>query len=192
MNPGGLRIRLTPGIFIGVGSMASAYLWMAAEADTHPADPALPIVLLILFGLPAVVILAIVFLGSGSKPQSTDQPPVEETDILVNTGMESIYEELLRVAKRKGIVYYSDIAPLAELDMNLDDHRIRIAQILDGISTSEHEAGRPLLSAVVIGKGTNRPGKGFFELARRVGLHGSSDDRKYWLQERQRVHDYWS
>ena len=40
MNPRGLRIQRTPGIFIGVGSMASAYLWMAAEAETHPTDPA--------------------------------------------------------------------------------------------------------------------------------------------------------
>ena len=136
--------------------------------------------------------LATAFLGSGGKPQSSDQFPVEEADVSVNTGMEAIHEELLRVAKRKSTVYYSDIAPLAELDMNLDDHRMRMAQFLDRISTSEHEAGRPLLSAVVIGKGTNRPGKGFFELARRLGLHGSSDDRKYWLQERQRVHDYWA
>ncbi len=30
VNTGGLRIRRTPGIFIGVGSMASAYLWIAA------------------------------------------------------------------------------------------------------------------------------------------------------------------
>ena len=176
VNPGGLIIRRTPGILIGVGSLLSAYLWMAAEADAHPADPALPIVLLILFSAAAVGILAIAFLTPGHNPHSNDHSSIEDAGISVNTGTQAIYEEILKVAKRKSTVYYSDVAPLAGLDLDLLVHRIRIAQILDGISTSEHEAERPLLSAVVVGKGTGRPGKGFFDLARRlVAQHPSNE-----------------
>lgn len=42
--------RLQPA-FIGLGSMASAYLWMADAADTHPTDPALSLPVLMLFGM---------------------------------------------------------------------------------------------------------------------------------------------
>lgn len=73
VNPGGLRIRRMPGILIGVGSLLSAYLWMTAEAGAHPRDPALPIVLFILFALAAVGILAMAVLAQGDNPHLNDQ-----------------------------------------------------------------------------------------------------------------------
>ena len=103
-----------------------------------------------------------------------------------------IYEELLRVAKGGETTYYSDIAPLARLNMNLQTDRNRIARILDSISKAEHEAGRPLLSAVVILRGEGVPGFGFFSLATELGLRGTNDEIQYWRQELQHVHDYWS
>lgn len=104
---------------------------------------------------------------------------------------EDIYQELVRVARRRDITYYSDIAPLAGLEMSTEVGRMRIAQILGEISTSEHESGRPLLSAVVILKDINIPGSGFFTLAESLGLYDGNDDVRYWLQEIQRVWEYW-
>ena len=53
---GGLQIRRIPSIFIALGSMGSAYLWMAAESDAHPLDPELPATLAILFLVAAVMV----------------------------------------------------------------------------------------------------------------------------------------
>ena len=105
---------------------------------------------------------------------------------------QAIREELLRVAKNGSYINYSDIAPLAGLNMELAHDRNQIADILDGISQAEHEAGRPLLSAVVIRRDMNMPGHGFFALARRLGLHRQGDNLEYWLAELRRAHDYWA
>ena len=51
--------RRLPTAFIGLGSMASAYMWMADAADTHPADPTLSVPVLILFGMCALSTLFI-------------------------------------------------------------------------------------------------------------------------------------
>lgn len=110
----------------------------------------------------------------------------------MNGGTERLYEQLRRVAKCESVTYYSDVAPLVGLNMDLQEDRNRIGDILDRISSTEHRAGRPLLSAVVIRSDKNMPGRGFFKLARRLCLHGADDDFRYWLRELRQVHDYWA
>ncbi len=107
-------------------------------------------------------------------------------------GNHDIREELVRVARNRGYINYSDVAPLAGLNMDLAYDRNQIADILDGISQAEHNAGRPLLSAVVIRRDMNMPGKGFFALAKRLGLLREGDNLEYWLAELRRVHDHWA
>ena len=104
---------------------------------------------------------------------------------------QAIYEQLVRVAERGGTTYYSDIAPLAGVDMGCAVDRNRLFQILDGISRSEHSEGRPLLSAVVVRWAEKTPGIGFFTLARELGMHGGGDDAQYWAEELGRVHQQW-
>jgi hypothetical protein len=109
----------------------------------------------------------------------------------MNTG---IYEELKTIARREDVTTYSAIAPLACLDMSNADHRQQIGEILGEISSAEHRAGRPLLSAVVILDGLNVPGKGFFTLARELGLYKPRkvhDDILFFADELRRVHGYW-
>ena len=110
----------------------------------------------------------------------------------MSTETQAIYEELLKAARSGEPVNYSDIAPLAGLNMDLAHDRNQIAGILDDISRAEHDAGRPLLSAVVIRKGENMPGNGFFTLAKRLGLHTGGDNLDFWLAELRRVHDHWA
>lgn len=74
----GLKVRTVPNIGIGIASMASAYLWIADEAETHPLDPELPVVLLALLiaaalATIAIPTIAIPILAWGSKPQSNDE-----------------------------------------------------------------------------------------------------------------------
>jgi hypothetical protein len=71
--------------------------------------------------------------------------------------------------------------------------RARLARLLTETSREEHMAGRPLLSAVVIGK-TNIgvPGAGFVKLAHELGICGDRTAVECFAAERRRVVDYWS
>ena len=63
---------------------------------------------------------------------------------------------------------------------------------LRAVSEAEHHQGRPLLSAVCVMAGVKRPGQGFFDLARQVGLMQSGqDNREFFETEVARVHAYW-
>ena len=73
VNAGGLQLRRIPGIFIAVGSMASAYLWMAAESGTHPRDPALLGALALIFLMGALVTLFVPLTALLVKSQPADQ-----------------------------------------------------------------------------------------------------------------------
>jgi len=103
----------------------------------------------------------------------------------------NIYEKLKHVAAQEDVTYYSDIAPLASLDMSNPDDRNTIADILGEISTHEHAQGHPLLSAVVIHKDNNIPGNGFFTLAEQLGLYHGGNNFMFFVKELQRVHDFW-
>lgn len=104
---------------------------------------------------------------------------------------QAIYDELRKVAREQRTTTYGDIAPLAQLDMENPYHRTEIARLLGEISTHEHELGRPLLSAVVIGKDTNIPGQGFFTLARELGRYSGDDDVAFFARELSRVFGAW-
>ena len=96
-NPGGMRIRRTPGIVIGVSSLFSAYLWIADEIGIHPRDPSLPVLLLLLFAIPAAGILATALFLPASKPPSANHLPVKfpaarESKIPTDPGTGSVCE----------------------------------------------------------------------------------------------------
>ena len=105
---------------------------------------------------------------------------------------QSIYDELKKVAKKQSYVIYTDIAPLANLDMDSPADRDEIGRLLGEISEAEHAAGAPMLSAVVIQKDNNIPGRGFFTLAKQLGVYDGSDDFKFFVSELTRVYQYWS
>ena len=69
---GRLQFRRLPSIFIGLGSMGSAYLWMAAENNSHPLAPELPLALAILFAMAAIFTL-LASLNSWSNSRSSGQ-----------------------------------------------------------------------------------------------------------------------
>lgn len=103
-----------------------------------------------------------------------------------------IYEELQRVAREQDVTTYEPIAQLADLDMRRQEDRNEIGRLLGEISTYEHEQGRPLLSAVVHLQEQNRPGVGFFTLARQLGLlQADGDEDAFWNDEVRRVWQAW-
>ena len=105
---------------------------------------------------------------------------------------EGIYEAVRQAARESRLTYYAVIAPLAGLDMGREWDRADIGRILGAISTHEHEAGRPLLSAIVVHQVDGRPGQGFFALARQLGLlRPEQDEDAFWEAEVRRVHECW-
>jgi len=111
---------------------------------------------------------------------------------------QEIYERLQEVARRRNVVYYSEIAPLAGLDMSFECDRAEIGRLLGEISTYEHEHGRPLLSAVAVYKPDEQreeslgPGPGFFTLVRELGLMPlGEEEQDFWVRELRHVHDHW-
>ena len=105
---------------------------------------------------------------------------------------DELYEKLREAARQQKTTRYEDIAPMLGLKMGDPADRVRIGQILGEISKQEHEAGRPMLSAVVTRKGDERPGPGFFELAQQLGLVGAMDSDTFFIHELKRVHGWWA
>ena len=103
----------------------------------------------------------------------------EATDILVD------------VARRKGRIAYSELANQIHA-IDIEAHDPRMFHLLGEISVEEDEAGRGMLTAIVVHKsGDMQPGPGFFELAESLGKD-TSDILACWVSEFNRVHDYWA
>jgi hypothetical protein len=102
-----------------------------------------------------------------------------------------VYNRLVEIAQAGKTISYHGVAQW--MDLNADDpcDRMMIGHVLDEISCGENAQGRPLISAVVVLPEIGYPGKGFFLLARELGLNTYCDDRSFFAHELRRVHDYW-
>jgi hypothetical protein len=71
--------------------------------------------------------------------------------------------------------------------------RAVIGPLLDEINRHEHLEGRPLISVIVVRKGTDTPGDMFFPLAEELGRLSPEDDRAVFVEdERNRVFNTWA
>ncbi len=105
---------------------------------------------------------------------------------------DQIRDRLIEVARKGTVTYYSEIAPMAGLNMSLPNDRYEIGALLDDINRAERAEDRPLLSAIVVHKDTLVPGQGFFTMARDMDLFRGSDRDRFYIEELRRVHDYWA
>ena len=94
---------------------------------------------------------------------------------------------MLAVAERRCVIAYSDL--VAEIrSIELEPQSDQLAHMLWEISTAEHEAGRGMLTVVVVHKqGDQMPGQGFFKLARSLG-HDIRDREAFWIGELEKVY----
>jgi hypothetical protein len=107
-----------------------------------------------------------------------------------------IYERLKQVAREGGLIYYGQIAPLANLDMSRAHDRNELGRIIGDISRYEQTQNRPLLSALVVhAPGQQyglKPGNGFFALARELrALSPDQDDDAFYQNELRQIYATW-
>lgn len=94
---------------------------------------------------------------------------------------------LVEVATRQETISYTDFAGRANLQWdhtNPNDRKL-IGELLGAVSRQEYACGRPLLTAVVVRKGEEFPGRGF------RGLEGFPESDEFVQTELRRVHDFW-
>jgi len=100
-------------------------------------------------------------------------------------------ELMIAAASVGGMIPYSDLASKIKA-VQLAAHDKRLFQLLAEVSSEEDDAGRGLLSVIVVHKsGDMQPGPGFFELAKHRGRK-VSDVLKCWVDEVRKVHSVWS
>ena len=113
---------------------------------------------------------------------------------------QQIYSTLVQLAQTDQLTSYSDIAPLADLDMNVEADRQQMSTILEEIARFEQSNGRPMLTAVVIHRGLHRgydnnPGEGFFSIAHKLNLFNGSRDEidraTFWARQVAKVFAHW-
>jgi len=108
-----------------------------------------------------------------------------------------LYDRLLGLASEGGLTTYGDEANLLELDLEDEQERNRMTEFLLEIAEHEQNAGRPMLTALVVhAGGDNTPGEGFFSLANDYGRFDGTRigirRLRCWVDEVKKVHSHWS
>ena len=109
---------------------------------------------------------------------------------------QTLYNELLRLARSARLATYSEVSPLINLLMDNQQDRNEIARLLVEIAVNEHNEGRPMLTALIVHQGNdNNPGEGFFTIAHELGIFNGGRDQMdrltFWTNQVRQVHDYW-
>lgn len=98
---------------------------------------------------------------------------------------------LAECARDKKMISYIDFMHQIRSISFDTPHDSRLPQLLAEISTEEAEAGRGMMTALIVRKnGDQRPGAGFFQLGKRLGYE-VSDPEKFWLEEVNKVFASW-
>ncbi len=99
-------------------------------------------------------------------------------------------EEMVQTAKRRRTITYGQLAQkVRAINFNPMDNAFH--KMLGQICVEEYEAGRRLLSVVVVRADDGRPGPGFFDLARQLNQQVVEEDG-FFSEELTRVHDAWA
>ena len=113
------------------------------------------------------------------------------SDHVWRAAKEEARQAMIAVARRGRTMSYTE--PVQKIvSCHLEPRDPRLAHMLGQVSTAEDEAGRGLLTVVVVHKtGDMKPGSGFFELAERLG-RDISDTDQCWVTESRKVYEVWS
>lgn len=110
---------------------------------------------------------------------------------------QTLYDELVRLARARRLAAYSDVSPLVGLSMDREEDRDEIARLLGEIAIHEHIERRPMLTSLIVHRGNdNNPGEGFFAIAQELGLYNGRRDQilrlTFWANQVTEVHNHWA
>lgn len=111
---------------------------------------------------------------------------------------EIVRNKLIETARRKTTITYQQLSDSCKLGLIMSESefaRAEIGRILGEISRFEHEAGRPLLSSLVISKGDNYQGDGFYKLCEELGFgpwKKLRDDIAFEMGQMNAAMEFWS
>jgi hypothetical protein len=106
----------------------------------------------------------------------------------------NLYDVLVAAARAGKTMTYSEAGEVVGLSMRNPNHRRVLGQHLGAISEFEVEHGRPMLSALVVqkGSGQKRTGTGFDQLGEELGLKRALDDEATFEgRQLDQVFAYW-
>lgn len=117
--------------------------------------------------------------------------PYGYDDVAWNAAKREAKEILTKRARVRGMIPYSDLVSQIR-SISFEPHDSRFFHFLGEISTEESQAGRGMMTALVVHKeGDMQPGPGFFELAQSLG-RDTTDITACWVEEFKKVHAVWA
>ena len=104
-----------------------------------------------------------------------------------------LYDKLVVAARRRDLLFYSQVGPMLRLNFESPADRNRIGQLLGEISRHEHSEGRPMLSSIVWYKDMSSPGPGLFRLGVELGIvRGNEDELAFAIRQMNETYALWS
>lgn len=104
--------------------------------------------------------------------------------------MQQLIERLKEIARAGKTITYVDLGRDIGLEMDTLAERTQLSRMLTDVARREHEAGHPLLTAVVVDE-TGTPGYEFYSVAGDLGYDVGSYDVPFFKNELERVYEYW-
>lgn len=86
---------------------------------------------------------------------------------------ELVRSHLIEIARKGKTITYQELSDQCKLGLIMRDSeyaRAEIGHILGDISVFEYNNGRPIISSLVISKGDNYQGDGFYKLCEQLGF----------------------
>lgn len=108
-----------------------------------------------------------------------------------------VYRTCKDVARKQSVITYEELNNRCELSLDYGDisHRTKISNMLGDVSEFEVRKGRPMLSVVVVLKGSKpmSPGDGFFHWAAKIGVARlpKENKQKFFARILGETHRYW-
>lgn len=110
---------------------------------------------------------------------------------------ELVRNHLVEIARKGKTIIYQELSDQCKLGLIMRDSeyaRAEIGRILGEISTFEHNNKRPLLSSLVITKGDNYQGDGFYKLCEELGYGNWKKlkaDISFEIGQMNACYDFW-
>lgn len=98
---------------------------------------------------------------------------------------------LTECAKEKRLMTYQELASKMH-SLRLQARSHTLFELLDSISMEEEDAGRGMLSVLVVTKMHGLPSQGFFDLAETRYRCDVSNKTAFFNNQREKVYAYWS